>query len=264
MNTTTVTTWLVLALACMNLPCFAKDSESDNGREYRSPERFEKEVQRFEAADKKKPPPQGAIFCFGSSSIRGWHKTIQKDLAPLTIVPRGFGGSTMNDALYYSDRIVLPYKPRAIVVYEGDNDVGQGISPKKIADTFHKFVEKVHKHLPECRIYFLSIKPSISRWRLWPKMKEANSLIAIECSKDKRLTFVDVSSGMLNGEGKPQNKIFKKDKLHMNRYGYVIWLDKLKPILMESELLYEKKKLFESPKKTENIQQKTNGEKANE
>lgn len=105
----------------------------------------------------------------------------------------------MNDALHYADRIVLPYKPRAVVLYEGDNDIAQNISPQKIADTFRQLlVEKIHKKLPECRIYFLSIKPSIRRWDMWPEMQETNRLIGSQCKEDKRLTYVDVASGMLD------------------------------------------------------------------
>ena len=239
MKITMATVWMAIALGFMNSPCFAQNLESDDDKHYVNPKRFEKTIERFEVADKKEPPPQGAIVCIGSSSMRGWHGTIHKDLAPLTVLPRGFGGSNMNDALHYADRIVLPYKPRAIVLYEGDNDVAQGISPKKIADTFGEFVKKVHKRFPKCRIYFLSIKPSINRWHMWPKMKETNSLIAEKCAKDRRLTFVNIASGMLNEEGTPRTHIFKKDNLHMNGEGYVIWRDTLKPILLKSELQYE-------------------------
>jgi len=231
---------MMFAWTSVTVLCFAQDSGSSDETQYGSPERFENEIQRFEALDKKGSPPQGAIVCVGSSSMRGWHATIHNDLAPLTIVPRGFGGSTMNDALHYADRIVLHYKPRAVVVYEGDNDVAAGISPQTITDTFQAFVEKVHKELPQCRIYFLTIKPSIHRWTMWPKMKEANSLIATVCAKDKRLSFVDVASGMLSEEGNPRKKIFQEDGLHMTRDGYVIWRDALKPILIQSELQYEK------------------------
>jgi lysophospholipase L1-like esterase len=238
-KTTILTVCVVFTGIFMDATCFAKDSGSGGIKAYGRPERFEKDIQLFEDADKKQFPPSGAIVCIGSSSLRGWHGAILDDLAPLTIIPRGFGGSTMNDALHYADRIVLPYKPRAVVVYEGDNDVAQGISPERIAATFDQFVEKVHKQLPECRVYFISIKPSIARWHLWPKMKEANRLIAARCANNERLTFVDVASRMLDSDGKPRKNIFKEDNLHMTRDGYVIWRDVLLPVLVKSELASE-------------------------
>lgn len=226
----------------MNMPCFAQDSQSGREKTYASPKHFEKDIKKFEVSDKTQYPPKDAIVCIGSSSMRDWHETIHTDLAPLTVIPRGFGGSNMNDALHYADRIILPYKPRAIVIYEGDNDIAQGISPEKISDTFGKFVDKVHEQLPECRIYFLSIKPSGARWQLWPEMKEANSLIQTECAQDKRLVFIDIASGMLDDEGSPRKSIFKKDDLHMTRDGYVIWRDTVRPILIKSELQHETQK----------------------
>lgn len=237
---TGITTYSLFIIGLISITCFGQRTEAATKKAYSvDPARFEESIQRFEAADGEQPPPMGAIVCIGSSSIRGWHETIQSDLAPLTIIPRGFGGSNMNDALHYADRIVLPYRPRAIVLYEGDNDIAQGIKPKTIADTFRLFVEKIQDELPECRIYFLSIKPSIKRWHLWPKMKKANRLIAAACSEDKQLTYVDVASTMLDDEGNPRVEIFQEDDLHMTRAGYILWQSALKPILIDAELQYE-------------------------
>jgi len=206
---------------------------------YRDPTVFEKEIQVFETEDLQTFPSNNAIVCIGSSSIHGWHETIHDDLAPLTIIARGFGGSNMNDALYYSDRIVLPYKPRAIVIYDGDNDIAQRISPGKISTTFTKFINKIHSELPECRIYFLSIKPSASRLNMWLQMEQANQLISKKCANDDRLFFIDISTAMLNEDGEPRDEIFLSDELHMNSSGYEIWTNILKPILMETELQFE-------------------------
>ena len=220
-------------------PVFGQTPALERGGAYTAdPARFEESIARFEAADREAAPPPGAILGLGSSSMRMW-ETIAEDLAPLTVVPRGFGGSNLNDALHYADRIVLPYKPRAIVLYEGDNDIAQGVAPEIIADTFRRFTRKVHGALPGCRIYFLSIKPSISRWNLWPAMTEANDLIAAACAKDARLTYVDVATGMLNDKGQPRPDIFKEDNLHMERAGYLIWRDALRPVLLAAERAFE-------------------------
>lgn len=229
---------LLFLLANINIQSFAQASGTEKSK-YPDPERFENAIKQFELSDSILVPPTGAIVCVGSSSMRGWHSNIKEDLTPLTVIPRGFGGSNMNDALYYADRIVLNYKPRAILIYEGDNDIAQGISPEVIKDTFMAFAGKIRKELPKCRIYFISIKPSISRWSMWPDMTEANQLIAKECKKNKRLKFIDVGSGMLDDTGKPQKEIFKEDMLHMKREGYLIWKDAVRPVLMKKELFHE-------------------------
>ena len=103
---------------------------------YPDPAKFESAIEKYEAADAQQMPPTGAIVALGSSTVRLWSEEIGKDLAPLTIVPRGFGGSNMNDALFFVERIAIRYKPRAILLYEGDNDLAQGISPELILETF--------------------------------------------------------------------------------------------------------------------------------
>ena len=206
---------------------------------YSNLDRFEKEIQNFEARDKKYFPPPGSIVFLGSSSIRGWHETLEEDFSPLTIIPRGFGGSNMKEAIHYSSRILIPYKPRAVVLYEGDNDIAQGISAQKIADTFQEFIQNLHFHLPQTRVYFLSIKPSILRFPLWKEAKEANRLIQEICSKSEYLTYVDVASSMLEENGNPKKELFLTDNLHITRDAYKLWASILKPILIERELKWE-------------------------
>jgi lysophospholipase L1-like esterase len=206
---------------------------------YPNPARFDNAIAQFEGEDRNNPPPAGAVLCIGSSSMRMWHDMIEQDLAPLKLIKRGFGGSNMNDVLHYADRIVLPYKPRAIVLYEGDNDAAKGIPAAKILETFRALVAKVHAAQPDCRFYVLPAKPSPSRWHLWPAMQEANNLIAGECAKDGRMTFVDIASPMLSADGTPIPELFKKDQLHMNRAGYEIWRNTLRPVLHKAEGPFE-------------------------
>src|ERR1051325_6593438 len=84
-------------------------------------DRWEKDIAAFEAADLASPPPKGEILFVGSSTIRLWDlKTAFPDLKTIN---RGFGGSEMQDSTRYVDRIVVPYSPRIVVVYAGDNDI---------------------------------------------------------------------------------------------------------------------------------------------
>ncbi|RMD78743.1 MAG: hypothetical protein D6820_09415 [Lentisphaerae bacterium] len=207
---------------------------------YPSPERYRKAIEAFLAADKKNPPPPNAVLCIGSSSMRKWHASIRRDLAPLTVIPRGFGGSNMNDVLYFSDQIVLPYKPRAILLYEGDNDTAQRIPVSVIVSTYRKFIDKVHSQLPNCRIYVMAVKPSISRWRLWPAMQKLNGELEKLCSQDERLCFIDAATPLLGADGKPVAAYYLKDKLHMTRQGYEVWKKVVGQILIPREKPFEK------------------------
>jgi hypothetical protein len=42
---------------------------------------------------------------------------------PAPIIKRGFGGSLLSDSEHFADRIIIPYKPKRVFVYAGDNDL---------------------------------------------------------------------------------------------------------------------------------------------
>ncbi|MFH2051477.1 MAG: SGNH/GDSL hydrolase family protein [bacterium] len=201
----------------------ARGQDSEEATFYPDPTRFEGDVAAFEAEDALAFPPSGAWLYIGSSSMRMWHETIAKDLAPLVVIPRGFGGSTMLDVLYFAGRIVLPYRPSDILLYEGDNDIDFGVPPEQVSDVFGAFVLRVRGALPETRIHLLSIKPSIARWDKWPAMEKANALMAAQCAADSLLQFIDVATPMLGPDGKPRPELFLEDGLHMNAAGYAVW-----------------------------------------
>lgn len=199
------------------------------------PTRYESSIRAFEAADSVSAPPMHQLLAIGSSSIAAWHPTIARDLAPMTVIPRGFGGSVMNDVLHYVDRVVLPYRPRAILLYEGDNDISRGLSPDTIRACFDALVAKVHAQLPGTRIYVLSLKPSGARWDLWPQMQAVNRLLAIACQADHRLTFVDVAAPLIGVDARPDTLLFRSDRLHLNAAGYRVWTAMVRPVLMAGE-----------------------------
>ena len=178
-------------------------------------------------------------MCIGSSSIRYWHDTLADDLQPLTLIPRGFGGSTLLDVLFYSSRVVTPYRPRAILLYEGDNDVSGGISAARVKATFEQFVEVVRATLPETRLYVLSLKPSPARWHRWPVMNETNDRLRQTCADDPLLDYIDIASPMLGSDGLPLPGIFLEDQLHLNRRGYDIWTREVRKVMVKQETAHE-------------------------
>ncbi|MBN1291311.1 MAG: hypothetical protein JXB48_05670 [Candidatus Latescibacteria bacterium] len=195
------------------------------------PDRWEEIITQFETMDKEQSPPLDAILFVGSSSIRAW-KTLEEDMAPLTVINRGFGGSQFEDAIRYIDRIVVPYKPSMIVVYEGDNDIANDKSPERVFDDYKKFVSAVRESFSEVPIFFMSIKPSPLRWSMWDNMKKANELIKDYTAQNKKLEYLDVSSIMLDKEGNVRSELFLEDNLHMNAKGYALWTSFIKPRLI--------------------------------
>lgn len=194
------------------------------------PDKWEKEIKAFEAADKDNPPPAGAILFLGSSSIRKW-TNVARAFPDFKVINRGFGGSMIPDSTHFADRIVVPYKPKTIVFYAGDNDISARHKPEQVCEDFKAFVVKVHAALPETRIAFVAIKPSLKRWALVEQIKAANRLIEQYTQTDKRLDFIDVFPAMLGEDGKPKPDLFVADGLHMSPGGYELWTSLIKPHL---------------------------------
>lgn len=199
---------------------------------------WEREIRKYEKQDIENPPTEGAILFTGSSSIRYWN-TLKEDMTPLNILNRGFGGSRISDAIYYVDRIVLPYKPKSIVFYAGENDLSglfytKKKTPEEVKNNFREFCEKIHGQLPEVPIYFISIKPPKRRKKLWNEMKRANSLVEEFCNSKDLLHYINIVPPMLTTEGTPRPELFKWDGIHMTELGYEIWTSIVKPILLES------------------------------
>jgi lysophospholipase L1-like esterase len=187
-----------------------------------NPQRWAEAIAKFEAADKIEPPRQRGIVFVGSSSIRMWK--LQKSFPDLPIVNRGFGGSEICDSLFFFDTLVAKHRPKVVVFYAGDNDIAAGKSAKQVLADFRSFVKLMKEKLPEARLVYIAIKPSIARWELAGEMVEANRRIAAACETDKRrLGFVDVWGPMLSEDGKPRKELFLKDGLHLNEAGYRLW-----------------------------------------
>lgn len=192
-------------------------------------DRFEKDIAAFEERDKTSPPPRGEIVFVGSSTIRLWDTAAA--FPDLKIINRGFGGSWLSEVTRFADRIIIPYEPRLVVVYAGDNDIAQSYLSEQIAAEFERLVRAIHAKLPRTRILYIGIKPSILRWVSEERFDMANELIRKICEKDDRLAFVDFGGLMLGWDEKPRPDLFVADGLHMTPAGYAIWNAAIRPFL---------------------------------
>lgn len=218
--------WLLVLLSVAS--CIsAKEAVADP-----DPNRFAGEIKAFAEWDSKNAVPAEPILFVGSSSARMWRT--HESFPDLPVINRGFGGSHISDVIHYAEKVVLPYNPKVIVFYAGDNDMAGGKSAQQVAEDYRKFVALVHAKLPAARIVFVAIKPSGQRWSLWPRMNEANSLIRDLCDQDERLFFADLATPLLGGDGKPRPELFLADQLHLNPQGYEVWTQTLRPVLAKA------------------------------
>lgn len=192
---------------------------------------WEPAIEAFEQRDAIDPPAQGGILFVGSSSIRFWNT--KKHFPGHDVINRGFGGSQTSDVLQYMDRIVLPYEPRIIVLYVGDNDLAAGKSPEQVVDDTRTFIRRVHGVLPKTRIVYIAIKPSIARWNLVDSVRQVNAQIQKIAEETPNVEFVDVDAPMIGTDGKPREELFIADGLHLSASGYELWRGLVRPHLDE-------------------------------
>ena len=196
-------------------------------------ERWDPAIQRFEEQDKVSPPPQNGIVFIGASSIVRWNLPEYFPELGARAINHGFGGSQSVDSVRYVERLVVPYHPRIVVYYADDNDVEANVPAREIAHQFELFDQKVHAALPETKIIFISVKPSIRRWKWIDTIRSANAMVKAYCAKEKHLAFMDIEQQMLGADGKPNPDLLVADGLHMTPAGYRIWTAALTPLLKE-------------------------------
>ena len=197
-----------------------------------NPVRWQPAVQQFEADDQANPPPKHATLFLGSSSIRLWD-SLTTDMAPLPVVQRGFGGSKLFDAVYYTERLVAAHEPAVVVVFSGTNDIAspQPKSATEVRDLFLELVARVRWFQPDVPICYIAISPTPARQQHMDIVLAANRLIATECQKGDRLTFIDTASELLDRDGQPDPRWFVKDQLHLNAQGYAAWTRRIRPVV---------------------------------
>jgi lysophospholipase L1-like esterase len=196
------------------------------------PDAWVASIRSFEAQDQRQFPPADGIVFTGSSSFTLW-STMEKDLAPLPVLNRGFGGARILDVVRYAERIVLPYHPRAVVLFAGTNDIAppKPATAQQVYEGYLEFVRCVRSKLPEVPIYFVAITPTPLRWEYWSIVQEANRLILQHTQSDPRLRFIDLTDHLLDPDGKPDRSLYRFDRLHPNQKGYAKWTAVIKPVL---------------------------------
>jgi lysophospholipase L1-like esterase len=193
-------------------------------------EKWEPEIAAFEQMDRIHPPPQGAVLFTGSSTIRLW-KTLAQDFPEHRVINRGFGGSEITDATHFAERVIFPCAPRMILLRAGGNDLWNGKSPEQVFADFREFVAKVHAKLPGAEIVFISVSPSLARWKQAEQEKALNTRIAAYVRQQAHVKYVETYPMVLGPDGQPRPELFDTDKLHFNAAGYKLLAERVRPYL---------------------------------
>lgn len=195
---------------------------------------FWNDIIAFKKKDSIQKPPSNAILFVGSSSFTRW-QDVNNYFPGYTLINRGFGGSTLEDVIRYTYDIVLPYYPKQVIIYCGENDLASvdSISVVEVVNRFKTLFGMIRTNLPKTNIAFVSIKPSPSRASIQGKVIEANKLIKNFIAAQPNASFINVYDLMLDSKGHMREELYVADRLHMNSDGYVIWQKAMLPYLVK-------------------------------
>jgi lysophospholipase L1-like esterase len=188
---------------------------------------YEAEVREMERAHSRRLQGVRPPVFYGSSSFRLW-TTLADDFDP-RVLNLGFGGSTLAACDHFFARLIPPVNPRSLLLYAGDNDLGDGRDPESILGSFRSLADKVERSLGAIPLGFVSVKPSPARYSIIDRIRRLNALILQEIKLRPCAYYVDVFGAMLDETGKPRGLYFLEDGLHLSHEGYRLWSQLLKP-----------------------------------
>jgi lysophospholipase L1-like esterase len=216
---------LLFCLPLLLLPQAAPSSETNHNFA-----KWEREIAAYEHSDETNPPPKRALLFIGSSTIRRW-QSLERDFPGRQVINRGFGGSEIVDSTHFADRLIFPHAPRMVLLRAGGNDLWAGKTPEEVFADFKEFVAKVHQRLPETDIVFISLSPSIARWKHADKEKAVNTMVEDYIRGKPRLKYIETYSLPLGPDGQPRPELFVADKLHFSAEGYKLLAERVRAVL---------------------------------
>ena len=206
-------------------------------------------LRRYEASIEKleqKPIEKGMILFVGSSGFGRWrrephgHRPLEEDIrrkdGSPAAVNQGFGGSSAEEALYYYDRIIRPWEPRALVLRLFPNDRDFGYSPAEVVYLLARICAWAREDFPGIRLYLCDAAPGKAYMEngLWKRQaKQFNQLLEDYCTRHEDCTYLCHIKfpGFFNDPadvgdyGKIRTDIFVEDGVHFNQSGYDVYRD---------------------------------------
>lgn len=215
-------------------------------KEHKASEKWESSISRIEKRYDGELPEVDCIF-YGSSSIRKW-KTLDEDMRKLKVLNHGFGGAKVPDCLYYADRMITAFKPRAVAFYAGTNDIGKGASAVETYYNTLKLFRYINQELPDTRIFYIAQTQQPDRQKYWTKMHMLNVMVKKYAKGNPMVTYINTEKKMNNEDGSPRTELFVEDGLHFNAQGYEEWSSVIRPVIYK-KLAHDKKAEKKSAKK---------------
>lgn len=229
----------IVSSVLMSFSVYAGASGDSPEVKYPDPNRWADKIKEYQQWDSKNAYPKDAVLFYGSSSIVYWNTA--DSFPELPVINRGFGGSYTAEALYYVNTLAIKYKPKVIVIYEGDNDIAGSVPPEYVHKDFIALTEAIHTALPNTEIICLAVKLCNDRWQWRQEAKKLNELNKTYSDTKNYITFVDTAAVLLGADQLPNDEYFLPDRLHLNEKGYARWNALLAGVIQEKYAMALKK-----------------------
>ncbi len=186
-------------------------------------------IDALEKRDRSEIDPTNAVLFIGSSSIRRW-ESIATDMAPFSVIQRGYGGAKYSDLAVFIEGLVEPHDCAAVAIFVGNDIAGKedDKTPEEALLLVKYVANKILEKKADTPVFFIAVTPNSSRFHVWNKVSTFNRLVSEYCQSEQRLHFIDTADKYLDEAGKPIDAYFVEDKLHLNQAGYQVWSERIK------------------------------------
>lgn len=177
---------------------------------------------------------EGNVLLYGSSFFRRWGIERAREQwaattdGALQIVNRGFGGATVDELLYYYNRMVRPCNPKGMVLRTGVNDIFHGLTAQECWFQTERLIEWARADYPGIR--FVALKsfdtPAICAVAEHAgQLQRYNEIMEAYAADNDFIDVLDINEFFYKsaedvGTGKNFREFFLADGLHLTEEGY--------------------------------------------
>jgi lysophospholipase L1-like esterase len=200
-------------------------------------------------AYEQEPIEKGKILFYGHSLFTRWgspkwgYRRMDEDIrmkdGSLAVVNHGFGTSTSEELLYFYDRMVRPWEPRALVIASFSNDGMYGYSPEETFNVIARLLHWARTDFPGIKIFLTESHPNPKNkgatvrdeWNTSKQRRERfHRLLKAYASLHEDTTVIELwnrpeffeTPEDVGNFQKVREDIFAEDKVHPNQAGYDI------------------------------------------
>ncbi len=172
------------------------------------------------------------IIFLGNSIVEfgDWKKLLEDS----TVINRGIAADNSFGVL---DRLedVAARHPSKLFVEIGNNDIQQEIPAEITVKNINVIIERVRTKSPKTKIFIHSVLPVNDNVKEnYPEAYGKNPQIDLlnqqlmNCAKMNKVTYVELNKELMDKAGKLDEKYARPDGLHLNEFGYQVWVNFLK------------------------------------